>query len=60
VEQIIMCCAALESGNAHDDSTYTKLENQLISITDQRNALVGQMSRLLEAVAFNGQSVDEQ
>src|SRR5262249_8559127 len=31
---------ALESGSTDDDSTYTKLENNLISITNQRNGLV--------------------
>jgi len=51
---------ALESGNATDDSTYTKLENQLSSLTDQRNALAGQISKLLEDAAFNGQSLNEQ
>src|SRR5260370_18973516 len=51
---------ALESGNANDDSTYTNLENQLISITNQRDALAAQMSKLLEDAAFNGQSINEQ
>jgi len=51
---------ALESGSASDDSTYTKLENKLTSITDKRNALAAQMSLLLEAAAFNGQSINEQ
>ena len=51
---------ALESGSATNDSTYTRLENQLISLTDQRNALAGQMIALLEAAAFKGQSIDEQ
>jgi hypothetical protein len=51
---------ALESGSATDDSTYTRLENQLISITDQRNAIAGQMLKLLEDAAFNGKSIDQQ
>jgi type I phosphodiesterase/nucleotide pyrophosphatase len=51
---------ALESGSTTDDSTYTKLENQLIALTDQRNALASQMLKLLEAAAFNGQSINEQ
>ena len=50
---------ALES-NATGDSTYTDLENQLISITNQRDALAAQMSTLLENAAFNGQSINEQ
>jgi hypothetical protein len=51
---------ALESGSASDDSTYTSLENQLISLTTQRDALAGQMSKLLEAAAFNGQAINVQ
>jgi hypothetical protein len=56
---LVISTKALESGSKDDDSTYTKLENQLISITDQRNALAGQMSKLLEDAAFNGQSIDD-
>lgn len=44
---------ALES-NAPNDSTYTSLENQLISITNVRNAVAGQMIALLEAAEFGG------
>ena len=51
---------ALESGSATDDSTYTALENQLMSITNQRNAIAGQMIQLLEGAAFNDQSLNEQ
>ncbi len=50
---------ALES-NAANDSTYTQLENQLISINSQRDAIAAQMSALLENAAFNGQSINEQ
>ncbi len=49
---------ALESGNASDDSTYTSLENQLASITSQRDALAAQISAILEGATFNGQAVD--
>jgi hypothetical protein len=51
---------ALESGSANDDSTYTRLENHLSSITDQRNALADRISQLLEDAAFNGKSINEQ
>ncbi len=51
---------ALESGISSDDSTYTKLEGQLSSINNQRDALAGQMIALLENAAFNGQSINEQ
>ena len=49
---------ALES-DAANDSTYTQLENQLISITSQRDAIAAQMSALLESAAFNGQPINE-
>ena len=50
---------ALESGNAGDDSTYTNLENQLIALTNDRNALAGQMIALLEGAEFKGQPIDQ-
>jgi hypothetical protein len=49
---------ALES-NAAGDSTYTNLENQLSSITSERNALASQMIALLEGAEFNGQVIDK-
>lgn len=50
---------AMESGSASDDSTYTDLENQLISITTQRNALATQILSLLEGAEFEGQVIDK-
>jgi hypothetical protein len=50
---------ALESGSAADDSTYTTLENKLISITNERNTLADAMRKVLEDAAFDGQSIDE-
>jgi hypothetical protein len=44
---------ALESGSSSDDSTYTQLENHLISINSQRDALASQMIALLEGAEFN-------
>jgi hypothetical protein len=46
---------ALESGSSSDDSTYTQLENHLISINSQRDSLAAQMIGLLEGAEFNGQ-----
>lgn len=54
-----MSTKALESGSATDDSTYTRLENQLIALTNQRNAVASQMLKMLEDAAFNGQSIDD-
>jgi hypothetical protein len=44
---------ALESGSPSDDSTYTQLENHLISINNQRDALATQIIGLLEGAEFN-------
>ena len=49
---------ALTGGSASDDSQYTNLENQLSTITTQRNALAAQMIALLEGASFNGQKID--
>ena len=50
---------AIESGSSADDSTYTNLENQLISLTIERNALAAHMIGALEGAEFNGQSISE-
>jgi hypothetical protein len=52
--------AAIESGTSLDDSTYASLENQLVSLIDQRNALAAQMIGLLEGAEFNGKSISEE
>jgi hypothetical protein len=51
---------ALASGSTLDDSTYTTLENQLLSWTAQRNALASQIKALLNASAFHGTAINEQ
>ncbi len=51
---------ALESGSSSDDTTYADLENQLSSISSQRDALAAQMIALLENAAFNGKSFNDQ
>ncbi len=51
---------ALESGSASDDSTYTTLENQLSSITTQRDSIAAKMITLLENAEFNGQPISQQ
>ena len=48
---------AIASGSATDDSSYTDIENQLISLIDQRNALAGQMIAALEGAEFNAQPI---
>ncbi len=48
---------AIESGTTADDSTYTNLENQLISINSQRDALAKQMISALEGAEFHNQPI---
>jgi hypothetical protein len=43
---------------AGDDQTYSSLESQLSSLTQQRDALAAQIIQLLEGAEFNGQSVN--
>ncbi len=50
---------AIKSGSTSDDSTYTNLENQLAALTNDRNALAGQMIALLEGAEFDGQAIDQ-
>ncbi|MEO8744110.1 MAG: hypothetical protein ABI334_07840 [Candidatus Dormiibacterota bacterium] len=50
---------AIESGSSTDDSHYTNLENQLASLTSQRDALAGQMIGLLEGAEFGGRPISE-
>jgi hypothetical protein len=50
---------AIES-NSPNDSTYTNLENQLISLGNQRDRLASQMISLLEGAEFNGQPINQQ
>jgi hypothetical protein len=43
---------------AGDDQTYSNLEGQLSSLTQQRDALAAQIIQVLEGAEFNGQSVN--
>jgi hypothetical protein len=58
LDSLAISTAALESNTA-GDATYTDLENQLMSITSQRNALAAQMISILEGAAFNGHAINE-
>lgn len=51
---------ALESGSSADDSTYTNLENHLISIGGQRDALAARMIAMIEGSEFSGQPFSAQ
>jgi len=50
--------AALESKSTND-ATYTNLENQLMTFTNQRNSLAAQMISMLEGAAFHGHAINE-
>jgi hypothetical protein len=50
---------AMESSSS-GDTTYTTLENELVSAGSQRDALGAQMIGLLEGATFGGQSINEQ
>ncbi len=52
--------AALSSGSASDDATYTSIEGTIGSLTSQRDALAGSIRAGLNAAAFNGQALNEQ
>jgi hypothetical protein len=60
LDSLAVSTRAIESGTSSDDSTYTNLENQLASLTSQRDAVAAQMDAMLENAAFNGQAIDEQ
>jgi len=49
---------ALES-NSPNDSTYTRLENRLASVTQVRNSIANRMLELLEDAAFHHQKINE-
>ena len=48
---------AIKSGTSSDDSRYTTIENQIQSLTDQRDALATQIRDALDAAAFDNDSI---
>jgi len=50
---------AMESGDADSDATYTSIEGQLAAFGAQRDALVAQITPLLEAAEFDGTPIPE-
>jgi hypothetical protein len=42
-----------------NDTTYTSLESSLSALGDQRDAVAGQISQMLNAAAFGGQAINE-
>jgi hypothetical protein len=48
------------ASNGAGDATYTSIENQIQSLTSQRDALASQMKGLLTGAAFGGQVINNQ
>jgi hypothetical protein len=59
MDALAISTQALKSGDAHDDSTYTTLTQQLSDLIGQRDALAEQMRSMLESAAFDAQAIDE-
>lgn len=57
LDSLQVSTTAIES-NVAGDTTYTSLENQLISITSQRDSLASQMISVLAGAEFSNQPVD--
>ena len=51
---------ALTSGSTSSDTTYTTIENEIASLTNQRDALAAQIQNALNAAEFGGQAINEQ
>jgi hypothetical protein len=55
MDTLTISTKALESGSSTDDSTYTSLENELISFGTQRDNLASQIIKMLQNPEFDGQ-----
>jgi hypothetical protein len=51
---------ALASGSSTDDSTYTKIEDELSDLTKRRNDIASQMLSMLEDSTFDGKEFNEE
>jgi hypothetical protein len=51
---------AIKGGSASDDSTYTSIENRILSLTTARDQLASQIRAALDHAAFDGQAINEQ
>lgn len=47
------------ASNEAGDATYTSIENQILGLTERRDALASQVKGLLDAAAFGNQAIDE-
>ena len=51
--------SALKSGSDTDDGTYARIESQIQSLTDQRDALALQIKTTLDGAAYSGHAINE-
>jgi endonuclease III len=58
VKTLEMSTTALAS-NDTNDTTYNKIENELLDITKRRNAIASQMLSMLEDSTFDGKGFNE-
>jgi hypothetical protein len=56
---LVASTKALKSGTAANDSHYTDVENQIASLTSQRDALMAQIRTGLNNAQFNGDKLDK-
>jgi hypothetical protein len=59
-EVLVASTRAIKSGTSANDSAYTALENQIATLTGQRDALASQIRNALDSAAFGGNAIDEQ
>jgi hypothetical protein len=57
---LVASTTAIKSGSPADDSTYTTLEEEIDSLTQQRDALAAQIRAALNAAASGDAALDEQ
>jgi hypothetical protein len=60
MDTLVASTEAVKSGSAADDSTYTSLEDQIATLTTQRDALASQIRAALNAAASGESAIDEQ
>jgi hypothetical protein len=58
LDSLVVSTAALASGDATSDTTYTALENQIADWTGQRDALALKIEALLEGASFEDKTID--
>jgi hypothetical protein len=59
-DTLVASTHAVKSGTAGDDSTYTRIEGAITTLTNDRDALASQIRTALEGAAFSGKALDEQ